>query len=97
MSKKHKLYYREKSDVLKNLKKASPVLYVFAIDYMINQGGNAEYAEKNKDVKSWQKFKPVETYVPNSLKTEFTRICKETELVLSYNGSWRPLLKLKKV
>jgi hypothetical protein len=102
VTKKHKLYYRTSKGELRNLYKAAPGTYLDIVTAFIAGDGNKRYAERNKEAKFREDFKPVPVSIDPLYSAEFKKLLREvhgadnprTSLVVSYNGSWQPLAEV---
>ena len=95
INKKHKLYFRDQvTQSVRRLDKASPIIYAFVIKHFLENDGQKEHQELNKDVKSWKEYKPVQLPLPEEYHQEFKKLSRTKGLVISYNSSWLPLANL---
>lgn len=93
--KKHKLYFRdEKTGAARNLGKVNYKLFLFIIQEFVLKGGEYRYQKLNKGVNHWSKFKALPLSVPKELNGEFDKVTKKHSLLLSYDGTWKPLVSL---
>ena len=95
ITKKYKLYFRSQQDgSLKRLDKVSLFLYVSIIKGFFNKGLFEEYKTKNKNIKHWSQYKPIDLIVPSDHLNEFRKLTNKNQIVISFSGSWQPLVKL---
>lgn len=92
--KAQKLYFRDKKGNIRNLYKADKIIYNYIFGLFFNKGGNARYSELNKDVKHWSNFKPLLHSAPENINVLVReKILVRGEAIISYNGSWQPLIQ----
>lgn len=102
ITKKNKLYFRDKNEVIRRLDKVAPQIYIYIITQFLKGEAEKEYQELNKGVTSWKGFKPIEMTLPEDHKMSFNILAnvvntfkKPKSIVISHNGSWRPLVNLR--
>lgn len=102
ITKKHKLYVRSANGSLRRLDKLSPDIYGRIILLFLKGDGEQRYSKINKDVKTWQKLIPIAMPMLPEDNLKFRKLHKELglvgsgikEIVVSYNGSWKPLVRI---
>jgi len=100
ITKKHKLYFREKGLSIRRLDKASPGIYIYILRQFIEGDANEKYWKLNEKVNHWSDYRPIEMILPTELNDSFKTLVnlagsqKTNTVTISYNGSWRPLVNL---
>jgi len=97
--KKNKLFFRDKSGSLRRVDKISQNLFDLVMVKFIQQDGESLYSHLKKGVKAWQNLKPIIQEIDRQYQSDFEKVLKETDestaFTVYYNGSWKPLSRLK--
>ena len=98
ITKKHKLYVRDTSGILRRLDKLSPELYSEIILLFLRGDGEKVYSILNKGI-STKDLKPIPMAIPLKLKVAFEALQKALKnplkkITVSYNGSYQPLVRM---
>lgn len=81
VTKKHKMYVKlGNNSTLNNLAKLSPSLYVYIFNHFTKNGGNKEYLELNKDVKSWKQYQPIRIIL-NQEQSAVVKKANQTKII----------------
>jgi hypothetical protein len=97
ITKRHKLYYRAKSEEVRRLDKTAPNLYLMILDGFIRGDFEKRYKEMNKNVKHWSELKPILVPVSQHLKEEMFKLTRGATLIIYHNSSKKPLVELKHI
>ena len=101
ITKNHKLYFRTSDGTIKRLDKVARNIYIDVLNAFFSGKHKAKYERKNKRVKDWSKYKPVTFILSKERTIEFLLLSKQIDrkrgyepIVISYNGSWQPLVEI---
>jgi hypothetical protein len=99
INRNHKLYVRDLKGGLRRLDKISLDIYGRIIILFLKGDGEKRYSLLNTDVKSWDQLKPLQMPLDKVDAIEFMKLqkalgTKSKSIVVSYNGSWKPLVNL---
>lgn len=94
LTKKHKLFIVDSKGTARRLDKINKLLY-FGVIREFTQGTAAkQYADKNKDANRFKGPEPIEIKLNDILKAEMKKITDAKTLLITYNGTWQPLVRL---
>lgn len=101
IKRKHKLYVRASDLSIRRLDKISQDLYDLVIIEFLKGDGEKRYGMLNADVKHWGDYKPIQMTLRKKFHQQLFTLNKALgnfqydSVVVSYNGSWKPLARLK--
>ena len=101
IKRKHKLYVRSSDLSVRRLDKISQDLYDLVIVEFLKGDGEKRYSMLNADVKHWGDYKPIQMTLEKKFHQQLFSLnkalgnLKGASITVSYNGSWKPLARLK--
>ena len=97
ITRNHKLYFRERGRAIRRLDKLSKSIYGNILVAFIKGDADKHYSKLNEKVSSWKEFQPIAMNIHSEEQEDFKRLKKAAgtdPVIISYNGSWQPLVNL---